>query len=70
MMAEAETPMSIPVKKEDLHRLIDALPDNATLDDLVQQLYVRECIEQGLEAGQQGHVTDVKDVRKRFDLPA
>lgn len=56
------------VKKSDIHRIVDELPDDATFDDLIHRLYVIECIEQGLEAGKQGRVVDVKDVRKSFGL--
>ena len=58
------------VKKSEIHRIVDELPDNATFDDLIHKLYVIECIEQGLEAGRQGRVLDVKDVRKSFGLPS
>lgn len=58
------------VKKNELHRIIDELPDNATFDDLIHRLYVIECIEQGLEASREGRVMDVKDVRKSFGLPS
>ena len=56
------------VKKKEIHRLVDELPDDATFDDLLQKLYVIECVEQGLEAAKQGRVMDVKDVRKGFGL--
>ncbi len=56
--------MSTLVKKN-LHRLIDDLPDDATVDDLMRKLYVVECIEDGLEAAGKGQVMEVKDVRKR-----
>ena len=58
------------VKKSEIHRIVDELPDNATFDDLIQRLYVIECIEQGLEEGRQEKVMDVKDVRKSFGLPS
>ncbi len=58
------------VKKSEIHRIVDELPDNATFDDLIHKLYVIECIEQGLEASKQGRVIDVKDVRKSFGLPS
>ena len=56
------------VKKSEIHRIVDELPDNATFDDLIHKLYVIECIEQGLEAARQGKVLDVEDVRKSFGL--
>ena len=58
------------VKKSEIHRIVDELPDDATFDDLIHRLYVIECIEQGLEAGKQGRVVDVKDVRISFGLPS
>ncbi len=58
------------VKKSEIHRIVDELPDNATFDDLIHRLYVIECIEEGLEAGRQEKVMDVKDVRKSFGLPS
>ena len=58
------------VKKSEIHRIVDELPDNATFDDLIQRLYVIECIEKGLEASRQEKVMDVKDVRKSFGLPS
>ncbi len=41
--------MAVAIRKEDAHRLIDQLPDNATWDDLMHNIYVREVIEKGLE---------------------
>lgn len=58
------------VKKSEIHRIVDELPDNATFDDLIHKLYVIECIEKGLEAGRQEKVMDIKDVRKSFGLPS
>ncbi len=56
------------VRKSEIHRIVDELPDDAVFDDLIHKLYVMDCIEQGLEAGKQGRVTDVKDVPKSFGL--
>lgn len=41
--------MSTVVRKEDAHRLVDQLPANATWDDLMHEIYVREAIEKGLQ---------------------
>jgi hypothetical protein len=40
--------MSNVVRKEDAHKLVDQLPPNATWDDLMHEIYVREAIEKGL----------------------
>ena len=50
------------------HRLIDSLPLNATRDDVMQQIYVRQCIECGLEDAKAGRVVDVEEVRRGFGL--
>ena len=34
--------------KEEAHRLVDRLPDSATWDDLIREIYVRQVIEHGL----------------------
>ena len=56
--------------KEEAKRLIQDLPDNATWDDLMQKIYIRQAIEAGLEDSETGRTIDVKEVRKRFGLPS
>jgi predicted transcriptional regulator len=56
--------------KEEARRLVDALPDDSTWEDLMYQIYVRETIEAGLADSKAGRVTDVEKVRKEFGLPA
>lgn len=63
------TCMSATVIKEDAYRLIDQLPANATWDDLMREIYVREAIEKGLEDSYAGRIRDVKEVRKKYGLP-
>ena len=50
------------------HQLIDALPSNATWDDLMYRVYVRQCIDAGLEDAKNGRIIDLEDVRKQFGL--
>lgn len=61
--------MSAVVKKEDAHKLVDQLPPNATWDDLMHEIYVREAIEKGLEDSKCGRTKDVSEMRKRYGLP-
>ena len=58
--------------KEEAHRLIDTLPDEATWDDLMYRLYVRQSVEQGLSDSDADRVTPVDEVRARLrrDRPA
>lgn len=57
------------MEKDEAHRLIDRMPPNATWDDLVQEIYVREAIEKGLADSKEGTTTDVREVRAKYGLP-
>jgi len=61
--------MSTTAIKEEAHKLIDLLPANATWDDLMHEIYVREAIEKGLEDSRAGHTKDVSEIRKKYGLP-
>jgi predicted transcriptional regulator len=54
--------------KSAAHQLIDALPSGATWDDLMYRVYVRQCIDAGLDDANSGRVVDVDDVREQFGL--
>jgi predicted transcriptional regulator len=58
---------SIKVKQE-AHRLVDNLPENATWDDLIYEIYVRQAIEAGLADSETGRTLNVKEVRAKFGL--
>ena len=64
-MPTAPTASSI---KPEARRLVDALPSNATWEDLMYQIYVHQSIEAGLEDSKAGRTVDVKEVRTRFGL--
>ncbi len=55
--------------KDEARRLVDQLPDDATWDDLLYQIYVRQSIEAGLEDCRQGRLLPVAEVRRRLGLP-
>lgn len=46
--------MATVMKKEEAHKLIDKMSDNASWDDLIHEIYVRETIERGLEDSKAG----------------
>jgi len=54
--------------KQEAHRILEKLPDKATWDDLMYQIYVRQTIEAGIKDSKEGKTVDVKEVRKRFGL--
>jgi hypothetical protein len=62
--------MSSATIKEEAKRLIEQLPEDATWDDLLYEIYVRQSIEAGLEDCRQGHVISTAEVRKRLGLPS
>jgi predicted transcriptional regulator len=61
--------MSTVMEKEEAHKLIDRMPRNATWDDLIHEIYVREAIERGLADSKTGRTKDVKEVRAKYGLP-
>jgi hypothetical protein len=56
--------------KQEAYRLVEQLPENATWDDLMYEIYVRQMIEAGLTDSEAGRTLDVKEVRAKFGLPA
>jgi predicted transcriptional regulator len=56
--------------KDKAYQLLDTLPDGATWEDVMYRIYVRQAIEAGIKDSNEGRTIDVKEVRKRFGLPA
>jgi len=54
--------------KADALRLIDGLPDDATWDDIMYRIYVRQSVEAGIRDADAGNVVPVEEVRRRFGL--
>ena len=54
--------------KDEARRLIERLPDDATWDDLMHEIYVRQAIEAGLEDSREGWLSDIEAVRERLGL--
>jgi len=54
--------------RPDAHRLIDSLPEGATWDDVMYRVYVRQCIEAGIQDADAGRVVGVDEIRRRFGL--
>ena len=47
---------------------IERLPDDATWDDVMYRIYVRQKIEAGLRDVEDDHTLTTEDVRKRFGI--
>ena len=61
--------MPMIMQKDEANKLIDRMPANATWDDLMREIYVREVIERGLADSSEGRTRDVKEVRAKYGLP-
>jgi predicted transcriptional regulator len=61
--------MSSPGIKDEARRLIDRLPENASWDDLMYEIYVRQAVERGLADSDAGRTTPIEEVRARYGLP-
>jgi hypothetical protein len=55
--------------KQVAHQLIDKLPDNATWDDVVYEMAMRQEIELGMADSDANRTTPVEDVIREFGFP-
>ncbi len=55
--------------KDQAHKLVDQMSPQATWDDLIHEIYVRQAIEQGLADSQAGRTKQVREVRAKYGLP-
>lgn len=55
--------------KNEAKRLVENLPETASWDDLMYEVYVRQKIEEGIKAADEGRVLTHEEVRKRFGMP-
>ena len=58
--------MSAAKIKDDAHRLVDNLDDEATWDDLMYEIHVRQAIERGLADSDAGQTVPIEEVCGRY----
>lgn len=56
--------------KEQARKMIEALPENVTWEDVIDRLYVREAVESGIQDADAGRVASVAEVRAEYGLPS
>ena len=56
----------MPSAKETARRIIDQLPDQATWDDIMYELYVKQKIEAGVAAADEGRVIPHEEAKRRL----
>lgn len=54
--------------KDEARRIIEKLSEDATWDELMYKIYVRQAIEAGLKDSDAENTLDVKEVRAKFGL--
>ncbi len=52
--------------KEAVRQIIDRLPDQATWDDIMYELYVKQKIEAGLKAVEEGRTIPHEEMKRRL----
>lgn len=52
--------------KKQAFAMIKNLPEKATWDDIMYEIYVRKKIEAGIQAADEGRVVEHESVKKRF----
>lgn len=55
--------------REETRRLAEQLPDDATWEDVLYQIYVRQSVEAGLADARAGRLVSSDEVRRRLGLP-
>ena len=58
--------MRINSAKEEAKQLIDHLPDQATFNDIMYELYVKQKISAGLQAAKEGRTIAHEHVKRRL----
>ncbi len=52
--------------KDEVRRILDQIPDNASFEDIQYHIYVCEKIERGLKDVQEGRVLSEEEVERRI----
>jgi predicted transcriptional regulator len=52
--------------KEEVRKMLDKMPDDATFEDIQYHIYVREKIERGLKDIQEGNLLSQEEVEQRM----
>lgn len=55
-------------RKDEVRRLVEAMPDDFEWEDLLYEVYVRQAVDRGLADADAGRVRSVSEVRKIFGL--
>jgi hypothetical protein len=60
---------SLATVKQEAQRIVEQLSEDASWDDLLFEIFVRQTIEVGLKDCKEGHTLPVPEVKRRLGLP-
>jgi predicted transcriptional regulator len=52
--------------KEEVRQLLEALPDEASFEDIHYHIYVQQAVRRGIEAADRGELIDQDEVERRM----
>lgn len=52
--------------KEEVRKLLDALPAEVSFEDIHYHIYVQEAVRRGLEAAERGELVEQEEVERRM----
>ncbi len=58
--------MGRPIPREEVRRLLDRLPDDASYEDIQYHIYVQQKIDRGLEASERGDFISDEEIERRI----
>ena len=54
------------VVKEEVIELIEKMPDDCTVEDILYELYLKQKVDQGLQDIQEGRIVEHEEVKQRM----
>ena len=66
MWSKSREKKAMDLIKDEAKKLIEKLPDSATWDDIMYELYVKKKIAAGLKADDEGRVVSHEEAKKRL----
>ena len=54
--------------RREARRIVEQLPEDASWEDLIYRIYVRQAVEAGLKDAKEGRTVPVAEVRRQFGL--
>ena len=58
--------MARTIPKEEVRRLLDALPDESSYEDIQYHIYVQQKIDKGLDAAERGDFLSDEEIEQRI----